>query len=427
MNEQKGKKPAIRFPEFKGAWEHKALNELLFEAKLRNSDLKFGKDDVLSVSGELGIVNQIEHLGRSYAGASVHQYHVVDVGDIVYTKSPLKANPYGIIKLNKGRAGIVSTLYAVYKTNPETAFGPFIDYYFSLDANTNRYLRPLVKKGAKNDMKINNAYVLHDRIFVPAIPEQQKIASFLSTIDERIQQFKRKKELLVQYRKGVMQQIFSGKLRFKDENGKTYPKWEEELYENIFSFYPSNSFSRDNLTYEGGTVRNLHYGDIHTKFSSRFNIRVERVPYINANISLTETKEENYCQEGDLVIADASEDYADIGKTIELIDLNNEKVVAGLHTFLARPDKRKMHKGFSGFLVQAPYVRKQVMTIAQGTKVLSLSSLRLGKVRLEIPCIEEQKKIANYLSNLDGKIEGVTTQITRIKAFKKGLLQRMFV
>jgi type I restriction enzyme S subunit len=223
MDKQKGKKPLKRFSEFKDLWDHKVLNELLYEAKSRNGDLKYGKDQVLSVSGELGVVNQIEHLGRSYAGVSVHQYHIVEPGDIVYTKSPLKANPFGIIKLNKGKAGIVSTLYAVYKVNSKTAFGPFIDYYFSLDANTNRYLRPLVKKGAKNDMKINNAYVLHDRIYAPSIPEQQKIASFLSTVDEKIQQLTRKKELLEQYKKGVMQQLFSGKLRFKDEYGKAYP------------------------------------------------------------------------------------------------------------------------------------------------------------------------------------------------------------
>jgi type I restriction enzyme, S subunit len=433
MEKQKGKRPPIRFSEFKDNWEHKVLNELLYEAKFRNGDLKYGKDKVLSVSGELGIVNQIEHLGRSYAGVSVHQYHVVEVGDIVYTKSPLKANPFGIIKLNKREAGIVSTLYAVYKVNKKTAYGPFIDYYFSLDANTNRYLRPLVKKGAKNDMKINNAYVLHDRIYAPTLSEQQKIASFLSAVDEKIQQLTRKKELLEQYKKGVMQQLFppaggqAPKLRFKDENGKAYPKWEEKLYEDIFSFYTTNSFSRENLNYETGEVKNIHYGDIHTKFSSRFEVNEEVVPYINANIDLSKVKEENYCKEGDLVIADASEDYADIGKTIELIKLNKEKVIAGLHTFLARPNKAKMHKGFSGYLVQAPYVRKQVMTIAQGTKVLSLSPGRLGKVKLEIPCTEEQQKIASYLSSLDTKIESVATQITQSQTFKKGLLQQMFV
>lgn len=132
--------PEIRYPEFKDDWQHTKLSDLLSEAKKRNEDLKYGKDVVLSISGELGIVNQIEHLGRSYVGASVHNYHVVETGDIVYTKSPLKANPFGIIKLNKGKAGIVSTLYAVYKVNNKTCYGPWLDYYFSLDANTNRYL-----------------------------------------------------------------------------------------------------------------------------------------------------------------------------------------------------------------------------------------------------------------------------------------------
>jgi len=113
--------PTIRFPEFKNGWHHKKMSEFLKEAKKRNGDLAYDKEHVLSVSGELGIVNQIEHLGRSYAGVSVHQYHVVEVGDIVYTKSPLKANPFGIIKLNKGKAGIVSTLYAVYNVKENNA------------------------------------------------------------------------------------------------------------------------------------------------------------------------------------------------------------------------------------------------------------------------------------------------------------------
>lgn len=228
MDKLKSKKPLIRFPEFKDSWEYRKLSELLSEAKKRNEDLKFGKDEVLSVSGEFGIVNQIEHLGRSYAGVSVHQYHVVETGDIVYTKSPLKENPYGIIKLNKGKAGIVSTLYAVYNVQKQNAVGEFIEYYFSLDANTNRYLRPLVKKGAKNDMKINNAYVLHDRIFVPTITEQKRIASFFTTLDKEIAELKQKKNFLEQYKKGVMQKLFSQELRFKDDNGKAFPKWEKK-------------------------------------------------------------------------------------------------------------------------------------------------------------------------------------------------------
>lgn len=224
-----------------------------------------------------------------------------------------------------------------------------------------------------------------------------------------------------------MQQLFSGKLRFKDENGKAYPKWEEKDYGDVYSFYSTSSFSRDNLNYENGIVKNIHYGDIHTKFSTLFNIKKELVPFINEEIDLTKIKKENYCQEGDLVIADASEDYKDIGKSIELFNLNNEKILAGLHTFLARPNKTKIHKGFSGYLVQADYVHKQIMTIAQGTKVLSLSTGRLGKVKLNIPCIEEQKKIADFLSAMDVKIENLNTQIIQTQSFKKGLLQQMFV
>ena len=99
--------PELRFPEFKHleGWKRGTLRDLLFETKRRNRDLRFGREDVLSVSGEFGCVNQIEHLGRSYAGASVAEYHVVETGDVVYTKSPLKNNPYGIIKENKGKNG----------------------------------------------------------------------------------------------------------------------------------------------------------------------------------------------------------------------------------------------------------------------------------------------------------------------------------
>lgn len=188
-------------------WEKKRLNEVLFETKHRNGDLKYDKSHVLSVSGEAGIVNQIEHMGRSYAGASVHNYHVVEPGDIVYTKSPLKANPYGIIKANKGCAGIVSTLYAVYRPfDPRSA--SYLDHYFSDDDNLNRYLRPLVRKGAKNDMKINNAYVLNDPIVIPIPEEQEKISFFLDAIDTKISLVSKQLEHNKAFKKGLLQQMF---------------------------------------------------------------------------------------------------------------------------------------------------------------------------------------------------------------------------
>ena len=101
-------------------------------------------------------------------------------------------------------------------------------------------------------------------------------------------------------------------LRFQEFSDE----WEIKLYNEIYSFYSTNSFSRDNLNYVKGKVKNIHYGDIHTKFSTLFDLTKERVPFINEKVDILKIKEENYCKEGDLLIADASEDYADIGKQL---------------------------------------------------------------------------------------------------------------
>ena len=120
------------------------------------------------------------------------------------------------------------------------------------------------------------------------------------------------------------------KLRFKEFSGE----WEEKKFADIYDFFQTNSFSRALLNYESGDVKNIHYGDIHTKFKSNFFINKEEVPFINTEIDISKIKDENYCQIKDLIIADASEDYNDIGKAIEIIELNGEKLVAGLHTYI---------------------------------------------------------------------------------------------
>lgn len=204
------KKDGSSFPN----WKKENLGYYLKVSGKKNSELVFNNDNVLSVSGEYGIVNQIELQGRSFAGASVANYGVVETGDIVYTKSPLKANPYGIFKVNKGPTGIVSTLYAVYKCKP-TVNGEFVDYYFQLDDNTNRYLRPLVQKGSKNDMKINNDKVLIDPVLFPALDEQNTIVDFFKSVDEEIKAHQLKLIELESQKKGLMQQLLTGQKRVK--------------------------------------------------------------------------------------------------------------------------------------------------------------------------------------------------------------------
>ncbi len=274
--------------------------------------------------------------------------------------------------------------------------------------------------------KINLGDIGDCAISIPSLPEQRKIADFLTAMDGRIGQLSQKKSLLEDYKKGVRQQLFTQALRFKDDQGNDFPEWEEKKYSEVYTFQNTNSYSRDLLTYDGGEVRNIHYGDIHTKFRSNFYLSKEVVPHIKPEVDLKRISHDCYCRVGDLVIADASEDYADVGKCIEIMELG-EKTLAGLHTFIARPRKGAMSPGFGGYLMQSREVRLRIMTIAQGTKVLGLSKNMLCNIKLPIPHPEEQTKIANFLTALDRRIESVSSQITHTQTFKKGLLQQMFV
>ncbi|WP_243200480.1 restriction endonuclease subunit S [Flintibacter faecis] len=172
-------------PFYTFSWEQRKLEDYLTVSAEKNTGNIYGKSDVLSVSGDYGIVNQIEFQGRSFAGASVSNYGVVQTGDVVYTKSPLNSNPYGIIKTNKGKPGIVSTLYAVYHPK-ENAFSDFIQVYFEQHARMNNYMHPLVNKGAKNDMKVSAENALKGPVCFPSRIEQESISAFFSVLDNLI-------------------------------------------------------------------------------------------------------------------------------------------------------------------------------------------------------------------------------------------------
>lgn len=405
MEKQQTAKPVIRFPEFTDHWNNTKLSELLKEAKKRNGDLKYSKDEVLSVSGEMGIVNQIEHLGRSYAGVSVHQYHVVEVGDIVYTKSPLKANPYGIIKQNKKKAGIVSTLYAVYNVKEENAHGEFIEHYFSLDENTNRYLRPLVKKGAKNDMKISNAYVLHDKIFVPSVPEQKKITLFLNTLDKKIDQLKQKKSLLEEYKKAIMQQIFSQKLRFKDDNGKEFSNWSKKKLSEKAKFFSGGTPLTTKKDFYIGNIPFIKSGEINKDKTEQF---ISEKGLQSSSAKMVEI--------GDLLYAlyGATSGEVSISKINGAVNQAILCIRSEIFNKLYLLNYLQFHKG--------EIVEKYIQG-GQG----NLSADIVKKLLIPFPCTKEQEKIANFLSTIDDKITRTQTQIEQTQLYKKGLLQKMFV
>lgn len=220
------------------------------------------------------------------------------------------------------------------------------------------------------------------------------------------------------------------KLRFKEFEGDG--EWKRNIFEALYIVQTTNSLSRENLNYQNGTVKNIHYGDIHTKFSALFDIKKEKVPYINDDVCLEKVKQSSYCAEGDLIFADASEDLKDIGKCIELVNINNENLLSGLHTLLARPNSNTFSIGFCGHLFQSAYIRLQVQNEAQGTKILGLSAGRLAKINVCYPMlkkeqlISEQQRIADCLTSIDDLITLHTRKIALLKEHKKGLMQQLF-
>jgi len=199
--------PEIRFAGFTDPWEQRKLENYIVVSTTKNVDGKFGKEDVLSVSGEYGVVNQITFQGRSFAGASVSNYGVVNTGDVVYTKSPLNSNPYGIIKVNKGIPGIVSTLYAIYHPR-DNVYANFIQVYFEQHERMNNYMHPLVNKGAKNDMKVTAENALKGMVTFPSREEQSVISAFFSRLDSLITLHQRKLELLRNIKKSMLDKMF---------------------------------------------------------------------------------------------------------------------------------------------------------------------------------------------------------------------------
>ncbi|MBE0392457.1 restriction endonuclease subunit S [Flavobacterium sp. PL002] len=211
-------------------------------------------------------------------------------------------------------------------------------------------------------------------------------------------------------------------VRFPEFTGE----WGEKKFGELYSFHTTNSLSRDKLNYENGKVYNIHYGDIHTKFKSHFYLQSENVPFVNEDVDLTRIKKDSFCKNGDLIIADASEDYEDIGKSIELIDINEVNLLAGLHTFLARPTSNYTALGFISCLLKSWKLRKQIMTIAQGTKVLSLSTTRVSELDLNLPSLSEQTKIASFLTAVDEKLTALNQKKTLLEHYKKGVMQQIF-
>ena len=265
------------------------------------------------------------------------------------------------------------------------------------------------------------------RFALPSAPEQRKIAAFLSAVDARIALVGRERAGLARFKAGLLQALFSRALRFAPEGGGAFPEWEERRLGEVFRWVRTNSLSREHASAETGEVQNIHYGDVHGRFRAMFRQSQEAAPYFAATVAVDRFSDDDFCRVGDVIIADASEDLADIGKAIEVMEVRERSLVAGLHTILARPRNGAVVSGFMAYLLTSPEVRRQIVREAQGVSVYGLSKTSLEGMRLPLPHPDEQTRIAAALSALDRRLDLAAHEEAALKCFKAGLLQAMFV
>lgn len=407
--------PKIRFKGFTKDWEQRKLIDYLEVSSEKNRDNRFTKDDVLSVSGEYGIVNQIEFQGRSFAGASVSNYGVVENGDVVYTKSPLKSNPYGIIKTNKGIPGIVSTLYAVYKPK-EITDSKFVQIYFELDSRMNSYMHPLVNKGAKNDMKVSAENALKGMVSFPKKDEQEMISLYFSTLDNLITLHQRKCEQTKNLKKYMLQKMFPQngakvpEIRF---NGFTHDWEQRKLGDDLVSIHTGTNLL--------GSITNTGMPLIKMGNIQRGYFDTSKVEFLAENEQPDKADIVNY---GDF--------FFNTRNTLELVGkgatwMKNSGEYA-FNSNIARFELRNLDTIFFNYLYNTDYMTKQIHARAMGTtSVAAIYPRTLDSVEYLAPCMKEQQKIGAYFKQLDHLITLHQRKCDELKKMKKFMLQNMFI
>ena len=201
--------------------------------------------------------------------------------------------------------------------------------------------------------------------------------------------------------------------------------WQLTPAGDIFEFVKTYSFSRDNLTTDilsNNQVGCIHYGDIHSTYTgTTVDISKTKIPCVNDKGF--SPKKEELLKDGDLVMADASEDYEGVGVTISIHGIGKNKVVGGLHTFVLRDNKHKTTEYYRQYIFRNKEIRNKLQKVANGVSVYGISKTALSKMLLPIPAIPEQNRIVSVLETWDKAIENLNKKIETKKQVKKGLMQ----
>ncbi|MBB6244250.1 restriction endonuclease subunit S [Rhodanobacter sp. MP1X3] len=398
--------PRLRFPEFRKAagWKETSLSSVLVEHGEKND----GASEVHSVSVHKGVVNQIEHLGRSFAAADRSNYSLVKPHDIIYTRSPTGEFPYGIVKQSRLPFNvIVSPLYGVF--SPVSRYlGYVLDAYFESPIRTNNYLAPIIQKGAKNTVQISNAIFLSKGLYLPSEEaEQKKIADCLMSLDEVIAAQGRKVEALKAHKRGLMQLLFPRegetrpRLRFPEF--RNAPEWEQKAGGVLFE-------NRKEGGEEGLSIYSVTVNDG----------MIPRASFDRDFYDIEDPVKNKKVYKGDVAYNMMRMWQGAQGVAVE------DCMVSPAYVVLSPLEGAC--SSFFAYLFKLPQSLELLTAYSRG---LTKDRLRLyfddfARMPLCVPGHEEQQRIAECLSSLDTRMTTESNQLTALKTHKQGLMQQLF-
>lgn len=333
----------------------------------------------------------------------------------MYKPGTLLMAMYGQGK-TRGKVAILNLSAAINQACAAIALDESISSRYVFFNLSHRYeeIRGLSNTGNQENLNIG----IIGSIFLPLPPphEQQLIAEALSEVDEELSALDAALAKKRDLKQGAMQELLTGQTRLPGFSGV----WKEWSFGEIFSILKTASNSRSQLT-EEGEVRYIHYGDIHQRWSTFLDCEKESLPAIEYYL----VQNFPFLQDGDLIIADASEDYEGIGASVEVKNIGDIKAVSGLHTILLRGDKSLLADGFKGYLQYIPSVKRRLIELATGISVYGISKTSVQAIRVFLPSKEEQTAIAAILSEMDAEINILEAQRQKTADLKQGMMQEL--
>lgn len=390
-NTQKKNVPELRFPGFEGEWEEKKLGEFAGKVTQKNVDKKY--IETLTNSAELGIISQKDYFDKEISNIdNIKKYYVVEENDFVYNPRMSNYAPFGPVNRNKlGKKGVMSPLYTVFKI--QNIDLNFIEFYFK-SSKWYRFMALNGDSGARADrFSIKDRTFMEMPLHIPCMDEQIKIGQFFSKLDRQIELEEQKLELLQQQKKGYMQKIFSQELRFKDENGKDYPEWEETTIKEIAQINTGKKDTKDAIT----------------NGSYDFYVRSPIVYKINT-----------FSYEGEAILTVG--DGVGVGKVFHYVN--------GKFDYHQRVYKISDFKNYYGLLLFYYFSQnflKETKKYSAKTSVDSVRKDMIANMKLPRPIYIEQKKIGQFIKRVDNKTKIQKQVIELLKQRKKSLLQKMFI